>query len=178
MFRSLLAFACLGSVTLPAIPLLSMSACGGDLRGAYEADASTPPAAVAALPSGTCGLSGYCTSTKSLHPGDLRGLAGADALCNAEVPGSHFYRTSCDGARGFTASTVAGFVELELGDCWSCNGWTSSDSGSYRPSEIACKTGYATVGALRPGGCATTGGDDYCWRICEAVDHPLICCVP
>jgi hypothetical protein len=123
-----------------------------------------------------CGAMGRCTSTKSLHSGDLGGLAGADALCRAELPGSHFYRQSCDGDRGFLGTTNAGFVELELGTCWNCNGWTSNDSGPYVPSMTACPTGYATVGALLPGGCGPAV--DRCWRICEAIDHPLICCWP
>jgi hypothetical protein len=129
---------------------------------------------IAPLPG--CGTTGNCTSTRSIHSGALGGLAVADAICNAEIPGSHFYRQSCDGGRGFLGTTTPGFVELEQGNCWNCNGWTVDDSGPYSPAGNGCSTGYATVGALLPNGCAP--GTGACWRICQAVDHPLICCRP
>jgi hypothetical protein len=134
------------------------------------------PTGDADVPPPNCGSTGRCTSTQSIHSGALGGLAGADAICEAEFPGSHFYRQSCDGERGFLGTTSFGYAELELGPCWNCDGWTSSDSGPYSPSTISCSTGYATVGAVLPHGCRT--GIDPCWRICEAGDEALICCWP
>ena len=121
-----------------------------------------------------CGSSGYCTATTKTYAGDLGGLAGADRLCQTEFPGSHFYRRSCDEQRSFRS--LSGYAELELGACWNCNDWTSDDSGNYEPGTVDCATGYATVGALVPPLPNATGAS--LWRICEARDKPLMCCIP
>src|SRR5260221_10248354 len=121
----------------------------GDVaRVSDNADHVAPETDGAVSASSGCGTTGSCTSTRSIHSGALGGLAGADAICNAEIPDSHFFRQTCDSRRGFLGSTNAGFVELEQGACWNCNGWTAGDSGPYSPSTIPCSTGYATVGAL------------------------------
>lgn len=120
---------------------------------------------------------GYCTATSGFYSGDLDGLDGADRRCQAEFPGSHFYRRSVDQNRLFRSSF--GFAELELGSCWDCNSWTSSSSGTYDATHAQCPTGYATVGALVPPVFDDTADPSATtWRICEAIDKPLMCCVP
>lgn len=111
-----------------------------------------------------------------MYAGNLGGLDGADRLCQAEYPGSHFYRQSCDFGR---SNGAFGYAELELGACWSCNGWTHADSGDYQPDVIMCPTGYATVAGVIPNStCLDPNGVGHCWRICEAGDKPLVCCWP
>lgn len=136
----------------------------------------TPTPTPTPSPALLCQNTGTCASTKKLYGGDLGGLEGADRLCQAEFPGSHFYRQSCDSGRNMSAF---GYAELELGQCWSCNGWTSNDSGAYRPETVMCPTGYATVGGVIPySACLDPSGNGNCWRICEAFDKPLVCCWP
>jgi hypothetical protein len=124
-----------------------------------------------------CGTSGACVSTSRFFSGDLGGLDGADRICQSEYPGSHFYRASCDSGR--TLNNAFGYAELELGPCWDCAGWTSDNSGQYRPGAVQCPTGYPTVGAELPYSvCLDPLGNGHCWRICEAGDKPLLCCTP
>jgi hypothetical protein len=134
------------------------------------------PTPTLAPPEFGCLRTGWCKATKKTYSGDLGGLEGADKLCQAEYPGSHFYRHTCDFQR---AGDAFGFAELEQGPCWSCNGWSANNSGPYQPELMLCPTGYATVGGLIPyGACADPTGVGHCWRICEAGDKPLVCCSP
>jgi hypothetical protein len=124
-----------------------------------------------------CGTSGACMSTLGLFTGALGGLGGADELCQAEYPGSHFYREGCDSGRNL--DRAYGYADLDLGSCWDCDGWTSSNSGDYVPGATACVTGYARVGAVIPDSvCLDPSRSGHCWRICEARDKPLVCCTP
>ena len=125
----------------------------------------------------SCGRSGRCLSTTKSFRGDLGGLTGADKLCQAEYPGSHFFRRDCDALRDLTHAF--GYGELLLGPCWNCNGWTSADSGDYLPDKVDCQSGYATVGGMLPySACQDLEHFGSCWRICEAGDKPLVCCLP
>jgi hypothetical protein len=132
-------------------------------------DGGTPP------PDGglSCGSSGYCTTTTVPYAATFGGLAQGDAICDAEHPGSHFYRASCDAARPFAPAGpwMGGYGEIEAGSCYNCDDWTS-ESGPYDPQSTTCPEGYATVAALVP---QTTPVQ---WRICEAGDWPLACCIP
>jgi hypothetical protein len=115
-----------------------------------------------------------CTTTRGGFNGDLGGLAGADAICDAEYPGSHFYRESRDACAPFEPSDpdhIAGHGDIEAGPCWDCFGWTSASSGPYQPGVVDCSSGYVTMGALVP------SPDGYPRsRICEGDEWPLTCC--
>src|SRR5258706_14910296 len=71
-----------------------------------------PPSAL------SCGRTGRCLPTTKTFQGDLGGLAGADRLCQAQYPGSHFFRRDCDAVRDL--SQAIGYGELLLGPCWNC----------------------------------------------------------
>lgn len=150
----------------------------GALVGDELEDAGTDASSTPAMPlPPNCGTSGECVSTARLFTGELGGLLGADELCQAEYPGSHFYRESCDSGRNL--ERAYGYADLELGPCWDCDGWTSSNSGAYSPGATACVTGYATAGTILPDTvCVAPSRTDHCWRICEAGDKPLVCCTP
>jgi hypothetical protein len=151
-------------------PFAEMRVDAGAIVGASDAEQDADVS--------TCGSSGYCTTTTAAFAATFGGLIQGDAICGAEYPGAHFYRKSCDQERPFfpaLAKWPAGYGEVEALGCWNCEGWISA-SGPY-DSSIAipgCTLGYATVAALVP---SPESGPPL-WRICEAGDWPLACCVP
>lgn len=132
--------------------------------------------------SSSASTSGYCTTTAVAYSPMFGGVEGGDAICERELPGSHFYRRSRDELRRFQpalAKWPRGYGEIELGDCWNCRGWTSG-SGAYDPSQTVagCIDGYATGAALVPSPADPALGGRSGWRICDAGDWPLTCCFP
>lgn len=146
--------------------LSAIVACGGKVA---EQDPQPTP---------TQSSSSYCTTTSIAYAAGFGGVQGGDAICNRELPGSHFYRRSRDAARRFEAATdkwPRGYGELESGSCWNCRDWTATSSGRFDPrrSEVGCVDGYETAAALVPAPADPKLGG---WRICEGGDWPLTCC--
>jgi hypothetical protein len=150
-----------------------LTTCGGRTGLDLAPSPHDTAGAKASSPGPGCGASGACVATTRRYSGNLAGLDGADRLCQAEYPGSHFYRESCDSRR--KRNDAFGYAELELGPCWSCADWTSDSSGNYLAAGEKCPTGYAAVGAVIPTSmCLDPTGLGQCWRICEAGDQPLV----
>lgn len=98
------------------------------------------------LPSLACQT--MCMRTRALHNGNLGGLAGADAKCNAEYPGFKAARSpdivlNVSGANEGT-DLAKGSTTL-LKDTWdvgyvgnNCTNWTNGSNGALGASSIAC----------------------------------------
>lgn len=116
----------------------------------------------APAPAKACEL--ICLKTKQTYDGNLGGLAGADAKCDAEYPGFRFARGSLDlyGIPGVGAATSQGsWMGNSSSSYADCSQWTSTaGNGGY-----VTNSGGATYSSQGYGGTA----------LCT-YKQPLICC--